>query len=193
MLGQIIGRRVRHRRHHVPQLLHHTPGSTTCPCCATSVPMAVWLFVIWALLLIVATSNAVNLTDGLDSLATGDHPLPRRLRHHRQLAAPPGCINAGAQLLHGARPRPGRGRRSRARRCIAFLWFNAPPPRSSWATPAPALGGLLVDWPSPPAPSCCCWSSAVCSSSSPRDHPVSSFRLTGKRVFRMAPLSTTSS
>jgi phospho-N-acetylmuramoyl-pentapeptide-transferase len=33
--------------------------------------MPVWLWVVWALLLILGTTNAVNLTDGLDGLASG--------------------------------------------------------------------------------------------------------------------------
>ena len=44
----------------------------TCPSCATSArPSGSPPFVLWIVFLIAGTSNAVNLTDGLDGLATG--------------------------------------------------------------------------------------------------------------------------
>ena len=44
----------------------------TCPSCADfGVSIGPVLFVVWVILMVSGTSNAVNLTDGLDGLATG--------------------------------------------------------------------------------------------------------------------------
>ncbi len=63
------------------------------------------LFVIWANLMIAGTSNGVNLTDGLDGLATGrlDDGV-RRLRPHQHLDLQPELPDQpGHQVLRGAR------------------------------------------------------------------------------------------
>ena len=82
-------------------------------------------WVIWAAVLVIATANAVNLTDGLDGLASGSaaigfsafviigywifrHPASYDVSHALDLA-----IVAAA--MTGA--------------CIGFLWWNAPPAR----------------------------------------------------------------
>ena len=87
------------------------------------VPRAVW--VIWAVVLILATSNAVNLTDGLDGLAGGAaaigfsafmvigywafrHPATYGVSHSLDLAI------VAASMAGG---------------CVGFLWWNAPPAR----------------------------------------------------------------
>ena len=83
------------------------------------------LWVLWAAVLVIATANAVNLTDGLDGLASGSaaigfsafviigywifrHPEIYEVSHALDLA-----IVAAA--MTGA--------------CIGFLWWNAPPAR----------------------------------------------------------------
>ncbi len=83
------------------------------------------LWVVWASILVIATANAVNLTDGLDGLASGSaaigfsafvvigywifrHPEDYDVSHALDLA-----IVAAA--MTGA--------------CIGFLWWNAPPAR----------------------------------------------------------------
>ena len=100
---------------------------------------------IWAVLLIVGTTNAVNLTDGLDGLAAGSSifafsafvvigfwalPPPRGLRRR-------------------ARARPRRHRGGHARRLSPGSCGGTPPrPGSSWATPGSlAIGAALAAWP----------------------------------------------
>jgi phospho-N-acetylmuramoyl-pentapeptide-transferase len=152
------------------------------------------LFVIWALLMISGWSNGVNLTDGLDGLATGtsvmvfgayvligiwqsnnsciERPGPQcyEVRDPRDLA-----VVAAAAL--GA--------------CFGFLWWNAAPAKIFMGdTGSLALGGALGGL-------------AITSRTElllvllgglfvlitlSVVIQVGSFKLTGKRVFRMAPL-----
>lgn len=82
-----------------------------------------WGWVVWAVLLILGTTNAVNLTDGLDGLAAGSsiyaflamtviafwafrHPEVYEVKHALDLAVI-------AAAMAGA--------------CTGFLWWNAPP------------------------------------------------------------------
>lgn len=151
-----------------------------------------WGFVAFAVLVMVGTSNAVNLTDGLDGLAivptmiaAGVFMLIAYLvgnavfANYLQLHYVPGCgelaVFAGALVGAG----------------LGFLWFNAPPAKVFMGdTGSLSLGGALG-------------SVAVIVK-----HEivlaivgglfvleavsvivqVASFKLTGKRVFRMAPL-----
>ena len=144
-------------------------------------------WIIWASLLVIATANAVNLTDGLDGLAGGSsaigfsafviigywlfrHPEIYQVSHALDLA-----IVAAA--MTGA--------------CIGFLWWNAPPARifmgdtgslaigTAFAGLAlllethlllPIIGGLYV-----------LETLSVIIQ-------VASYRLFGRRVFRMAPI-----
>ena len=54
-----------------------------------NIDLGPWGWGLWAMLLILSTSNAVNLTDGLDSLAAGSSVFAlRRLRGHRLLGVP---------------------------------------------------------------------------------------------------------
>ena len=118
------------------------------------------LFVIWVLLMVTGTSNGVNLTDGLDGLASGasilvlaayviigELAVPQRL-HHR----------AGPELLR--RPRPagrGGGRGGGDGRLLRLpVVERAARPRSSWATPArsPSAARWRA-WPSSPGRNCC--------------------------------------
>ena len=149
-------------------------------------------FIIFAILVIVGASNAVNLTDGLDGLATvpvmivalsfvvitylvGNVKFSDYLQLHHIPGAGELAIFCGA--LAGA--------------CLGFLWFNAPPAQvfmgdtgslalgSALGTVAviakhelvlAIIGGLFVVE----------TVSVIIQ--------VASFKLTGKRVFKMAPL-----
>jgi phospho-N-acetylmuramoyl-pentapeptide-transferase len=158
--------------------------------------VGVVLFVIWSLLMISATSNGVNLTDGLDGLATGAStmvfgayvvigvwqsnqscqnpagvgPQCYEVRDPRDLAVVAAC-------LLGA--------------CFGFLWWNASPAKIFMGdTGSLALGGALAGL-------------AITTRTElllvllgglfvlitlSVIIQVGSFKLTRKRVFRMAPL-----
>ena len=151
-----------------------------------------WFFVIFGAFIIVGAGNAVNLTDGLDGLAIGPVMIAALsfafiaylagnavysdyLQIHFVSGAGELMVLCGAVLGAG----------------LGFLWFNAPPASIFMGdTGSLALGGLLG-------------SVAVATK-----HEIAlaiigglfvleavsvivqviSFRLTGKRVFRMAPL-----
>ncbi|MBZ3903138.1 MULTISPECIES: phospho-N-acetylmuramoyl-pentapeptide-transferase [Streptomyces] len=156
------------------------------------------LFVIWALFMILAMSNGVNLTDGLDGLATGASVLvfgaytfigvwqfQESCANTRTLTNPAACYEVRdpldlaivASALMGA--------------CLGFLWWNTSPAKIFMGdTGSLALGGALAGL-------------AICSRTElllallgglfvlitmSVVIQVGSFKLTGKRVFRMAPL-----
>ncbi|MGE5287881.1 MAG: phospho-N-acetylmuramoyl-pentapeptide-transferase [Micromonosporaceae bacterium] len=152
------------------------------------------IFVLWVVVMTAGASNAVNLTDGLDGLATGAAGLVLAayvligLWQGRQdctvfLASQcyqvrdPLDLAAVAAAVLGA--------------CFGFLWWNAPPARIFMGdTGSLALGGVLVGL-------------AVCTRTQlllailgglfviitlSVVIQVGSFKLTGRRVFRMAPL-----
>jgi phospho-N-acetylmuramoyl-pentapeptide-transferase len=151
-------------------------------------------FVLWIVLMIAGTSNAVNLTDGLDGLATGATILVLAAyvligiwqeRNDCSNFLSPQCyavrdpldIAVVAAAVLGA--------------CFGFLWWNAPPARIFMGdTGSLALGGALAGL-------------AVVTKTQlllvilgglfviitlSVVIQVGSFKLTGKRVFRMAPL-----
>ncbi|WP_200308348.1 phospho-N-acetylmuramoyl-pentapeptide-transferase [Streptomyces adelaidensis] len=156
------------------------------------------LFVIWALFMILAMSNGVNLTDGLDGLATGASVLvfaaytfigvwqfQESCANTLTLTNPAACYEVRdpldlaivASALMGA--------------CLGFLWWNTSPAKIFMGdTGSLALGGALAGL-------------AICSRTElllallgglfvlitmSVVIQVGSFKLTGKRVFRMAPL-----
>ncbi|GGX61587.1 phospho-N-acetylmuramoyl-pentapeptide-transferase [Streptomyces fructofermentans] len=156
------------------------------------------LFVIWALFMILAMSNGVNLTDGLDGLATGAATMvfgaytfigvwqfQESCANAQTLANPGACYEVRdpldlavvASALMGA--------------CFGFLWWNTSPAKIFMGdTGSLALGGALAGL-------------AICSRTEILVAllgglfvlitmsvviQVGSFKLTGKRVFRMAPL-----
>ncbi|WP_037668867.1 phospho-N-acetylmuramoyl-pentapeptide-transferase [Streptomyces griseus] len=156
------------------------------------------LFVVWALFMILAMSNGVNLTDGLDGLATGASVLvfgaytfigvwqyQESCANGETLTNPNACYEVRDPLdlavvsaaLMGA--------------CLGFLWWNTSPAKIFMGdTGSLALGGVLAGL-------------AICSRTElllallgglfvlitmSVVIQVGSFRLTGKRVFRMAPL-----
>jgi phospho-N-acetylmuramoyl-pentapeptide-transferase len=106
------------------------------------------LFVIWVLLMVTATSNAVNLTDGLDGLATGASMLVLaayvlignwQLRNDCTTDLAKNCYQVRdpldaavvAAVVMGA--------------CFGFLWWNAPPAKIFMGdTGSLALGGVLA-------------------------------------------------
>jgi phospho-N-acetylmuramoyl-pentapeptide-transferase len=151
-------------------------------------------FVLFIVFMIAGTSNAVNLTDGLDGLATGAAILvlaafvlignwqvrnacTTQLAINCYVVRDPLDLAVVAATVLGA--------------CFGFLWWNAPPARIFMGdTGSLALGGVLAG-------------EAVCSRTMlllpilvglfviialSVIIQVGSFKLTGKRVFRMAPL-----
>ncbi|MEV0319652.1 phospho-N-acetylmuramoyl-pentapeptide-transferase [Streptomyces sp. NPDC050658] len=156
------------------------------------------LFVVWALFMILAMSNGVNLTDGLDGLATGASVMvfgaytfigvwqyQESCANANTLINPQACFEVRdpldlavvASALMGA--------------CFGFLWWNTSPAKIFMGdTGSLALGGALAGL-------------AICSRTElllallgglfvlitmSVVIQVGSFRMTGKRVFRMAPL-----
>ncbi|AQT72086.1 MULTISPECIES: phospho-N-acetylmuramoyl-pentapeptide-transferase [Streptomyces] len=156
------------------------------------------LFVVWALFMILALSNGVNLTDGLDGLATGAAVMvfgaytfigvwqfQESCAMAADLTNPNACFEVRdpldlavvASALMGA--------------CFGFLWWNTSPAKIFMGdTGSLALGGALAGL-------------AICSRTELLVAllgglfvlitmsvviQVGSFKLTGKRVFRMAPL-----
>lgn len=146
-----------------------------------------WLYVLWVLLLLTATSNAVNFTDGLDGLASGSAALvfggfviiafwQFRNTDFYEIA---GTLEIAmlAAALAGA--------------TLGFLWWNAAPAKIIMGdTGSQALGGAMA-------------AMALLTNT----HlllpvlgglyvletmsvilQVGSFRLFGKRIFKMAPL-----
>jgi phospho-N-acetylmuramoyl-pentapeptide-transferase len=151
-------------------------------------------FVLWIVFLIAGSSNAVNLTDGLDGLATGSALLVLAAyvligiwqeRNDCTIVLAPHCypIRDPLDLAVVAASVLGA--------CFGFLWWNAPPARIFMGdTGSLALGGVLAGL-------------AVCTKTQlllailgglfvvialSVIIQVGSFKLTGRRVFRMAPL-----
>ncbi|WP_349828438.1 phospho-N-acetylmuramoyl-pentapeptide-transferase [Brevibacterium litoralis] len=154
------------------------------------------LFTVWANLLITAVSNAVNLTDGLDGLASGAAAVvfagyvlittwQSTQNCDLQTVARDGCyiVRDPRDLIIVAA--------SMAAACVGFLWWNASPAKIFMGDTGslaiggaigglaimtrtelllPVLGGLFV----------IITLSVILQ--------VGSFKLTGKRIFRMAPL-----
>lgn len=114
----------------------------------TAIVLPVVLFVIWALLIISGTSNGVNLTDGLDGLATGASVMVFgaytligiwQFNQGCGISPGPACYEVRdpldlavvAAALVGA--------------CFGFLWWNASPAKIYMGdTGALALGGALA-------------------------------------------------
>ena len=145
------------------------------------------VWVLWAAILVIATANAVNLTDGLDGLAGGSSAIGFSafviigywiFRHPESYA-----VNHALDLAIVAAAMTGA--------CIGFLWWNAPPAKifmgdtgslaigTAFAGLAlllethlllPVIGALYV-----------LETVSVIIQ-------VASYRLFGRRVFRMAPI-----
>ncbi|QVQ53134.1 phospho-N-acetylmuramoyl-pentapeptide-transferase [Spiractinospora alimapuensis] len=196
MLGQIVvGVAFAIGATQFPNHHDYTPGSTHLSFLRDfGPPLMVGVFVIWALLLIVGTSNAVNLTDGLDGLAAGATVLSLvayviignwQLRQSCVEVLSPNCYTVRDPLDLAVVAAAGLGG------CIGFLWYNAPPAKIFMGdTGSLALGGLLVGL-------------AITTRTQlllvilgglfvlitlSVMVQVGTFRLTGKRILRMAPL-----
>jgi phospho-N-acetylmuramoyl-pentapeptide-transferase len=116
----------------------------------TGLRLGIVLFVVWAFLMLIAASNAVNLTDGLDGLASGSSILVLsgyvfiafwQFRH--TCGAPvrgPACYPIGLEpALDTAIIAAGA-----TGAAAGFLWWNAAPARIFMGdTGSLALGGLL--------------------------------------------------
>jgi phospho-N-acetylmuramoyl-pentapeptide-transferase len=163
--------------------------------------VGVALFVVWAYLMIAATSNGVNLTDGLDGLATGASTLVFAayvligIWQSNQNCQNLTLEEAGAAATKCYEVRDPRDLAVVAAcvmgACIGFLWWNASPARIFMGdTGSLALGGALAGL-------------AITSRTElllliigglfvlitlSVIAQVGSFKLTGRRVLRMAPL-----
>jgi phospho-N-acetylmuramoyl-pentapeptide-transferase len=147
-------------------------------------------FVVWAFLILAATSNAVNLTDGLDGLAAGTSALVFGaytviafwiFRHQADYSLE-AYLHSDALAIAAAAAMGA---------TLGFLWWNAPPAKIFMGdTGSLAIGGLLA-------------ALAVLTETelllvilgglyvvetSSVIIQVASFRLFGRRVFKMAPL-----
>jgi phospho-N-acetylmuramoyl-pentapeptide-transferase len=183
------------------EVLHHPDGYDITPADAhisflrdVGPSIGVLPFVLWIVLMIAGWSNGVNLTDGLDGLATGSATLVLaayvlianwQLRNDCTVDLTQRCypvrdpldLAIVAAAVLGA--------------CFGFLWWNAPPAKIFMGdTGSLALGGVLAGL-------------AVCTETQllllilgglfvlitlSVIIQVGSFKMTGRRVFRMAPL-----
>ena len=152
------------------------------------------LFVVWAVVMVTGTSNAVNLTDGLDGLASGAAIMvlaayviigDLQYRNDCSTALFFGCSDVRDPLDAAVIAAAVAGA------CFGFLWWNAPPAKIFMGdTGSLALGGALAGL-------------AIVSRTDllllllgglfviitlSVVIQVGSYKLTHKRVFRMAPL-----
>ncbi len=183
------------------EVLHHPDGFDLTPADAHisflrdfGPSIGVLPFVLWIVLMIAGWSNAVNLTDGLDGLATGGSILVLAayvLIGIWQLKND--CTNFLAQQCYPVRDPLDLAvvAGTVLGACFGFLWWNAPPARIFMGdTGSLALGGVLAGL-------------AVCTKTQlllvilgglfviiimSVIIQVGSFKMTGRRVFRMAPL-----
>ena len=106
------------------------------------------LFVLWVIVMVTGTSNAVNLTDGLDGLASGAAILVLaayviignwQLRNDCTTALAQNCYSVRDPLDTAVVAATVMGA------CFGFLWWNAPPAKI-WMgdTGSLALGGTLA-------------------------------------------------
>ena len=154
------------------------------------------LYVAWSYVMIAGTSNGVNLTDGLDGLATG----AGMMVFGAYVLIGIWQSNQSCQLISAAGPQCYEVRDPRdlavvaaclVGSCFGFLWWNASPAKIFMGdTGSLALGGALAGL-------------AITTRTELLLVPlaglfvlislsviiqIGSFKLTGKRVFRMAPL-----
>jgi len=155
-------------------------------------PLPMWFHVALSMVIIAGMSNAVNLTDGLDGLATGTSALVSLVMVLSAYLA--GHFKLAEYLRIPFLPGMGEGAVVMASvfgACLGFLWFNAYPATVFMGdTGSLALGALF----------------GVVAVLAEQEHllaivggifvvemlsvmiQVTSFKLRGKRVFKMAPL-----
>jgi phospho-N-acetylmuramoyl-pentapeptide-transferase len=151
-------------------------------------------FVVWVIVMVAGMSNGVNLTDGLDGLATGTAILVLaayviignwQIRNDCTTQLAPNCYDVRDPLDVAVVAAAVLGA------CFGFLWWNAPPAKIFMGdTGSLALGGTLAGL-------------AITTRTElllailgglfviitlSVVIQVGSYKLTGKRVFRMAPL-----
>jgi phospho-N-acetylmuramoyl-pentapeptide-transferase len=152
------------------------------------------LFVLWVIIMVTGTSNGVNLTDGLDGLASGAAILVLaayviignwQLRYDCTVFLTPNCYDVRDPLDTAVVAAAVMGA------CFGFLWWNAPPAKIFMGdTGSLALGGALAGLAIVTRTELLLLllgglfviitlSVAI---------QVGSYKLTHKRVFRMAPL-----
>jgi len=158
--------------------------------------LAIILFVIWANFLITAWSNAVNLTDGLDGLATGASSMV----FAAYVVVGIWQSNQSCQLLSAAGPGCYEVRDPRdlaivaaavMGSCFGFLWWNASPAKIFMGdTGSLALGGALagISILTRTEILAAILGGLFVIITVSVILQVGSFKLTGKRIFRMAPL-----
>ncbi|MTE16371.1 phospho-N-acetylmuramoyl-pentapeptide-transferase [Nocardia aurantiaca] len=127
-----------------------TPGSKQVSIVRdiTTVSLGLIGFLVVACVLVVAWSNAVNITDGLDGLAAGSMGLTLgsyvlitfwQYTHSCAAKAVPGCYTVRDPLDLSIVCAAG------AAACVGFLWWNAAPAKIFMGdTGSLALGGLLA-------------------------------------------------
>ena len=152
------------------------------------------LFIIWSNLMIAGTSNGVNLTDGLDGLATGSsvvvfvaYVLISVWQFNQNCQINPGakCYDVRDPLDLAVVAAAGTGA------CFGFLWWNASPAKIFMGdTGSLALGGALAGLAilSQTQLLIVLFGGLFVAITLSVIIQVASFKTTGKRVFRMAPL-----
>ena len=156
--------------------------------------VGVLLFVIWANLMIAGTSNGVNLTDGLDGLATGAsvmvfaaYVLIGIWQGNQNCQITPGinCYEVRDSRDLAVVAAAGMGA------CFGFLWWNASPAKIFMGdTGSLALGGALAGLAITTRTELLIviLGGLFVAITLSVIIQVASFKTTGKRVFRMAPL-----
>jgi phospho-N-acetylmuramoyl-pentapeptide-transferase len=152
------------------------------------------LFVIWANIMIAGTSNGVNLTDGLDGLATGASVMV--FAAYVLIGIWQG--NQNCQVTPGLKCYEVRDSRDLAvvaaaamGACFGFLWWNASPAKIFMGdTGSLALGGALAGLAITTRTELLVviLGGLFVAITLSVIIQVGSFKMTGKRVFRMAPL-----
>lgn len=126
-----------------------TPASTSISFLRDlAVDLGPWLFLVWAYLMVAGSSNAMNITDGLDGLATGATTMVLaayviignwQLRNLCSMNLIDPCYQVRDPLDLALVAAAVMGA------CFGFLWWNAPPARIFMGdTGSLALGGVLA-------------------------------------------------
>jgi phospho-N-acetylmuramoyl-pentapeptide-transferase len=151
-----------------------------------------WLTFVFYLLVIVGTSNAVNLTDGLDGLATGCTATVAAA--YAALAYLGGNARAAEYLQIPYVPYSGELAvvcSALLGSCLGFLWWNAHPARVFMGdTGSLAIGGMLG------AVAICCKQEILLiivggvfvMEAMSVILQVASFKITGRRIIKMSPI-----
>lgn len=160
----------------------------------TGINLGVVLVIIWIAFMVTATSNGVNLTDGLDGLATGASVMTFlafvligvwEFGQSCAVSLPPNCYNVRDPLDLAVLAAAFAGS------CTGFLWWNASPAKIFMGdTGSLSLGGSLA------AVAIIVKHEIVLAiigglfvlETASVIIQVISFKLTGKRVFMMAPI-----